>query len=588
MRKQRNVLPRFLAALVFFALIFTAGNLAYAQESIYGHISFVDKEATVIREDQTEHKAVVNLPVVPGDQVVTGQAGRCELQFDNGTVIRLDKNSRLKVTTVLAPSLTSRWKITTLHLLEGQIYSVNQNYNREMFQVITPNAAFDLKKRSKVTFKLLDDGSTFVYIDRGKIKVLFGENADKIETAAIGSGKGYTVTSSHQVHAGDDKRDIEFVGWNSYVNRNFNELHRGISKVPKKITRYNKALVYWAEKWSSLFGEWVYDDLFGYVWKPYDEIFAYSHRPFFHADFVKINNQLFIVPQQPWGWVPAHMGTWTWTSGGWTWIPGEAFHSGLTGFQTFSFPTFTYWITHIYGGYDLYYTYRIHGASAWRTAYRDVYKESKKNPTIKDVPESIRNIVKKMNDIPVKAIKERLGSKRPDPRIDMRKVKSIISPAKTLRPKTTTSPGKAVNSKLKTSASIAVSSQPAIHPSSSLEPRLPGEKLKRGGGARNFRDWNPDNQWALSHGYTLRYSSKTNEVVCPDLKISSQSLSKHDRENLIRRASTTRKRGYVSGSSSSSSSSSGSSGGTVTKTSTVKSSSVSRNSSARGGNNKEK
>ena len=72
-------------------LALTLPVMAAEGESIYGHVSFVEDQATIIRSDQAEDKAVVNLPLVPGDTIVTGDNGRCELQFDNGTVIRLDQ-----------------------------------------------------------------------------------------------------------------------------------------------------------------------------------------------------------------------------------------------------------------------------------------------------------------------------------------------------------------------------------------------------------------------------------------------------------------------------------------------------------------
>ena len=108
------------------------------------------------------------------------------------------------------------------------------------------------------------------------------------------------------------------------------KLHKGKSKVPDAIYRYSKAVIFFAEKFSNLYGEWVYDELFGYVWKPAHEDFALSHRPVFHADFVTINAQLYLVPQQKWGWAPAHLGTWVWLKkSGWRWIPGNVFSPGL-------------------------------------------------------------------------------------------------------------------------------------------------------------------------------------------------------------------------------------------------------------------
>jgi hypothetical protein len=482
-------------------LTFTSGNIVYAEEPIYGHISYVDKQATVIREDQTEHKAVVNLPVVPGDQVVTGDKGRCELQFDNGTIIRLDENTRLKVTTVLAPSLTSRWKITTLRLLQGQVYAMVQAYNREMFQVITSNAALDIKNRSAANIQARENGDTFIHVDKGKFKVMYGEDIKSIKTETARSGKGYMITAAHQMRIGEGHRDIEFKAWNDYINRKFNDLHRGINRIPKRIYHFSKALVHWAEKWSSLYGEWLYDDVFGYVWRPYDEYFAYSERPFFHADFAWIHNRLYLIPQEPWGWLPAYMGTWAWMKWGWTWIPGDAFITGLEPstfiyyYYQFIFPSLNSYIYRAYGNYDLYYIYRDNGLIAWQKAYKKHYKKVKLKPSLAGVPRSVRNIIKKMNKKPVKVIKKRLGK---NPRVPL-----INLP-------------------------ISLSKRPAAHPGWSARENRLIKREKVGAPvspAMNFRDWNPDVHWALRTRNNVQYSSKTNEVVCPNLKLSSRSIS---------------------------------------------------------------
>jgi hypothetical protein len=194
-------------------------NVVDADGSTYGHISFVDKEATVIREDQSELMAVVNLAVAAGDQVVTSDKGRCVLQFDNGTIIRLDKNTRLKMSTVLTPSLMSRWKTTTIRLLKGQVYAMFKSYNREMFRVITPNTTLDIKGRSAANIQTKDNGDTFLFIDIGKFKVIYGENFRFIKTETARSGKGYMITASHQMYIGQDSRDSEFKTWNDHMNR---------------------------------------------------------------------------------------------------------------------------------------------------------------------------------------------------------------------------------------------------------------------------------------------------------------------------------------------------------------------------------
>jgi len=315
-------ISRFLIFLVA-ALVLALPVQAAEIESNYGPISFIENQATITRLDQAEHKAVVNLPLVPGDTIVTGTDGRCELQFDNGTVIRLDKNSRLRITTVQAPTLTSRWKVTTLHLLQGQLYALPQTYGMEMFQIITPNAAVKLKSRTAATIGFDTSLSTTLFSDAGKFEVLYGADSKALKTVKVKSGQSYAIDVANSLAVSSEKRNLEFVAWNEYVDRHFKELHFGISKVPPKLKLGNNALVYWAEKWSSLFGEWIYDEIFGYVWKPADEQFTYLQRPFYNAEYVQVNGKLFLVPQEQWGWVPAHMGTWVWLNRGWTWIPGN-------------------------------------------------------------------------------------------------------------------------------------------------------------------------------------------------------------------------------------------------------------------------
>lgn len=592
MKKQRDtLLSLFLSG---FLALFISGSLlsADAGESIYGHISYVDRDAIVIRQDKTEHKAVVNLPVAPGDQVVTGEKGRCELQFDNGTIIRLDKDSRLKVTTVLAPSLTSRWKITTFHLMRGGLCSMNTNYNREMFQIITPNAAFDLKKRATAFIRLKTSGDTFVFARRGKFKVMYGEDIDSLKTEIIRAEKGYTITADHQLRIDEGKRDIDFVGWNEYVNRNFKDLHFGISKVPKKIYRYTKAMVYWAEKWSSLFGEWVYDDIFGYVWKPADEYFAWAARPFFHANFTYVNGQLFLVPQQPWGWVPAHMGTWVWMKWGWTWVPGSAFNPGICSgtswgfFDSWFLPfSLTDWMYYSYGGYDLYYVYRNYGVKVWRQHYQKKFNTYKKAPGVKKFPKAIRELVGKLNKAPVRVVKERLGSEPRSAMIGMKKVESLlksVNPAVNVNTnKKSASPSVKVSSK-KISGSRVISRGVIRGSKESKESKLRAIDKGRSDGVRvplkGFRDWNPDSRWAVSNGYNIVYSSKNNEVVCPDLGLTSKTMSYAQRAALKGTSSLFRGRSSNQASASSSGSSTGS-----TDSSTGSSSASREGSGGRGG-----
>lgn len=603
---RRNLLPGVLTiALLFAVAMVFASTALLAEEEMksldYGHISYVDKEATVIRSDGTESNAVVNLPVAAGDTVVTYDKGRCELQFDNGTIIRLDKNTRLKVTTILAPSLTSRWKITTLHLRSGRIYAIVQSYNREMFQVITPNAAVDLKRRSAANIQARQSGETYIHVAKGKFDVMFGGDIITLRTERVRSGKDYIVTTSHRMKFAKDERNVDFVAWNKYVNRNFMDLHRGVSNVPKKLYRSNKALVYWAEKFSTTYGEWVYDDLFGYVWKPADELFTLSKRPFFNAQIIEMNGSLMVVPVEPWGWIPAHMGTWVWTKWGWTWVPGTAFHTGITSFNTWMFPTLDYWMRYCYGGYDYYYHYRNYGYKSWRDRYIDkigVKLPQKPGVKLKGAPKHIQQIFKRLKKTPVRMIKERLGTNRPTPNFDSQRIKQImkprIVPVKSVKPGTGSkkitpaTPSKAVKVQpSKTIVNNALTEELKTILNGPVVEKLGynkgGRKGKGGGGgigvSHRFRDWNPDIHWGIYKGLKVQYNSKANAIVCPKLKLSSRTITNTQRVKLAGGKRNMSSRGYMSGGSGGG----GYSGSTSSSSSGSVHSSGSHSSSSRGG-----
>lgn len=483
--------------------------------SSYGHVSFVEDPAVIIRSDQAEHKAVVNLPLAPGDTIVTGNNGRCELQFDNGTVIRLDKNSRLSVSTLQAPSLTSSWKISTVHLLQGQLYTLPQTYNEELFQVITPNAAVKLKNRVAATIRFKTGLGTALFSDGGKFEVMYGDDHRSLKKTLVKSGQAFVIHADNSLEISNEKRSLEFVAWNEYVDRHFKELHSGISKLPPKLEFGNKALQYWAMKWSPFFGTWIYDEIFGYVWRPDSEQFARFDRPFFDADYVRINGRLFLVPREAWAWVPAHMGTWVWLKRGWTWVPGDWFHSGI--FEFFAqngcfFPTFDYYFMYVYGGFDLYSIYYQYGRRAWQEHFQEQYHPNDGRPSLgnllDDLPRGLQKIFKRLDKAPLNAISELVKANLARSGLEAKKI-----PIQAVRfPETGVSvqgPGDA--DRLAGAENISSS------------PSLDGEKEAGTGDSQRSagRDWNPDSRWARRRGHSILYSSSRNAVICPELNLSS-------------------------------------------------------------------
>lgn len=476
----------------------------------YGYLSYIEGTPEVIRVDGTKDKGKVNLPLAPGDTIITGPKDRCEIQFDNGTVTRMDKSSELKVITLLAESLTSKRKLTTLKLEKGELYTIAKKYNNETFQIITPNTAVMMPKFSNNTIALCNHKETRIWVQSGKVKVMFGDKLENMKKETIKRRNGYRITADNKFVI-DRKKDEDFQIWNQEINKNHKELHYGLSKVPKAIYRYNKGIVRWAEKWSSIYGEWIYDDLFGYVWKPYDETFGITHRPFHDAEFVRVNGKLFLVPQQKWGWGPAHLGTWVWMGDrGWTWVPSNVFTSGAGHYSAFSYGQrfywslwqganeryhydYRYWIYGAYGSMDLYYIYLNQGNSAWQDAFEKHYGQRPEKPMIKKLPKGIKALIKKINKKPVHLIKSKLGNQKPAP-IKMQQPIRKLNKGKIIRP------------------------VPALAQLVTLK--------------NSHLDWNRDKK--ILKGKGIQYIPSKNVVACKDLNIYSNKLNARDRRGLVK------------------------------------------------------
>jgi hypothetical protein len=252
-----------------------------------------------------------------------------------------------------------------------------------------------------------------------------------------------------------------------------------------------------------------------------------------------------LVPNQAWGWAPAHLGTWFWSkTNGWIWIPGDAFSPGIcsTGLVNypwdwlwatmnpyFSDPIFpniilqdlywnwysftpNYWITKVFGNTDLYRIYRQRGAKTWRKAYVRTFKlkPPHRKPALKNLPENIRDIIGRINRLPVTRVETYLSQNRPE-----HSIRSNMSLMKKLD-------NRIQESKLP--ASVLLKLKQYKSQSGIRKDEVPISRI----------DWNPDSQWARKTGLKIFYSSRKNAIKCPELKLYSSQINQARRSQLKR------------------------------------------------------
>lgn len=615
----------------------------------FGHITYTEVEhdgndPVVVREgEEIPQVAELNFPLLPGDIVRTTGSRRCEVQLDTGTIIRLDFNTELVIETIMAKSLSSYNKVTNFLLNKGEIYIMYKRYNYpEIFQVITPNASAKLKHRTVALIAAREDGGTDIQIKYGKAFVLYGPDEGPLMEEILKKSMRLTISKGHQALHGEYKEDAGFAVWNDLVNINFEELHDGMSVIPKPILRYPRAVVYFAQKYSNLYGEWIWDDMYGYVWRcDYNDYYPWgAWQPYYYGQWREVDGQLFWVPMESWGWVPHHLGLWIWNKKrGWLWIPGSAFAPAWVSFHTLGdycgWRAWSFWDWYLCGSYNRYPYFYLFNPQypdspldpGWEELLRKekegiyygrIIKSQLRKPTSAyPLPRELKGTLKKVisalerGDERIlasmhKSVAQTVVVKNRDLNetgIHKRAVvfhKLPLSLQKSLQPTETienphreavriyrrsetgslqeedtlTGPAGKMNKEGAPPAgavrSITLNKKDTAEDKSGRvesdsqerqarfisavpvsEPRPKPRSSSRS--IAHIRDWNPDAGLARQVGVSLRYSSRTNEIKCPELGLSSRSVRRSRNMATMTGNSSVRSSGYYSGPSLSSS-----------------------------------
>ncbi|HTS37246.1 MAG TPA: FecR family protein [Candidatus Solibacter sp.] len=249
--------------------------------------------------------AFLNLPVTQGAQLKTGQNGRAEIEFEDGSTMRLAPNSLVEFDTL---GLTDAGKhVSTIKLDDGMVY-VNWlgksgdefalNFSQEKIALDHP-AHFRVAAAPDASKVAVFKGDVSVESPSGTVEVA------KKKTATFDASEEakYTIAGNIEPEALDswDKESISY--HDQYARNNTSPYGYGFSDM-------------------NYYGAFSNVPGYGMMWQPYftgigwDPFMdgAWSFYPGFGYMFVSA---------YPWGWMPYRYGNWNFVPGfGWMWQPG--------------------------------------------------------------------------------------------------------------------------------------------------------------------------------------------------------------------------------------------------------------------------
>lgn len=271
-------------------------------------LSLVDGTVQIDRATgQGYEKAIMNMPVTQGTKLRTAGDARAEVEFEDGTTLRLASDSEVEFPVLSLRSDGGR--VTAVHADRGTAYFDFRHKKDDDFRVAFAGKEIALDR--SVHFRLTlnnDEAQIAVYkgdltlkgpVEEAKVKKQETLTLDLRDANRYDLAKGIAPES-------DDRWDSNRIEYHDYYSS----------------ASYSHSPYYYGRSDLSYYGGWSSLPGYGMVWRPYDV--AYGWDPFSYGAWTWYPGFGYtFVSMYPWGWTPYRYGSWVFAQGfGWCWRPG--------------------------------------------------------------------------------------------------------------------------------------------------------------------------------------------------------------------------------------------------------------------------
>ncbi len=279
----------------------TADNTASGPVRM-ARISYAQGNVTWRKDDSSSwSKASVNLPIPQGAQIWVQNGGRAEVQFDDGSDLRLGNDAVVSLQSLYSDS---QGEFTEIKLNAGTS-SIRLKDKYSIYQIDTPYEAV----------KAAGPGHFRVDVDKNDVKVGVQTGAATISTSAgdtkLRSGDFVRTETSHDSIRVTDLPKVD--AWDKFDTERDADISGGTDHLPPNVGLVSGNLDH--------YGHWKQDAVDGWVWVPDHQ--SANWKPYSDGNWVWCDPYGWTwCSNEPWGWAPYHYGTWDHFSYGWGWCPG--------------------------------------------------------------------------------------------------------------------------------------------------------------------------------------------------------------------------------------------------------------------------
>ena len=293
-------------ALLFCVLLITPQSFA---DSFARIVRLSDMEGSVDVDRGTGQgfeKALLNMPITQGVRLKTGLSGRAEVEFENGSVIRLVGDSGVSFTQLSLR--TNGEHVNEIQVEDGVVYVDYRHKGGDEFRLAVGNHPFDLTK--DVRFRMqVNRGEVELAVFKGELNVQGATQSAKVKkgesfTLDLNDGAKYSLAKGITPLNTDGYEQEREQYVQQYANQNHGSPYAyGYSD----LNRY---------------GSFFDAPGYGLVWQP--TAVGAGWDPYSNGYWSLYPGSGYVwVSSYAWGWTPYRYGQWMFLSGrGWVWRPG--------------------------------------------------------------------------------------------------------------------------------------------------------------------------------------------------------------------------------------------------------------------------
>jgi hypothetical protein len=268
-------------------------------------VSYIHGDVSMQRGDSSGWSAVtINTPLVPGDQIATGDRSRAEVQLDYAHILRLAAQSQAKMANL------SRNQIQ-VQIAQGYANLTVLKGGEANIEIDSPNVAVHPVGPGRVRVQVNSDAETDVIVRSGEVEVTTPQGSTRIKEGQLITIRG---TDNPEYKVVDAPSSDEWDRWNRDRDRT----------IETASSWHNTNQYYTGSSDLDAHGRWVYVPGYGNVWQPNDQgpnwapyqDGRWAWEPYWGWTWVSY---------EPWGWAPYHYGRWFYWNTGWVWWPGPIY-----------------------------------------------------------------------------------------------------------------------------------------------------------------------------------------------------------------------------------------------------------------------